>query len=114
MSFSPGDICLIDLGTPPTAIKGHEQALTRPCVILKDFAYLKLFIIIPITSQTPKFSHYTIVFLVKGIGGLTKDSYALCHQIRTVSSDRIIKKIGILPEREFKKIQAVLIDTLGL
>jgi mRNA interferase MazF len=114
MNLNPGDICLIDLGEPPNAIKGHEQALTRPCVIIKDFKYLKLFVIIPITSQKPNYSHYTIVNLPQGIGGLQKESFALCHQIRTISLNRIIKNIGKLPEKEFKKIQAVLIDTLGL
>ena len=114
MNFRQGDICLIDLGEPPIAIKGHEQALKRPCLIIKDFAYLKLFVIIPFTTKKPKFSYYTIVHIPKESYGLNKDSFALCHQVRTISIDRIIKKIGIISEKEFKKIQAVLIDTLGL
>ena len=71
----------VNLGQPPKEVKGHEQGFERPCIVIKAFSNLGLAIVIPVTSKQPKYSIFTIVKLLKGTGGLTSDSYALCHQI---------------------------------
>lgn len=114
LSYQKGDVVDVDLGLPPLAIKGHEQAKIRPCVVIKPFNNLGLSVILPITSSPPPKHLYTFVHLPMGLGGLSKDSYVLCHQIRTVSIDRIITKRGILDTKDLLKIQSVLIDTLEL
>jgi mRNA interferase MazF len=113
-NFQKGEIINVDLGTPPKEVKGHEQGLDRPCIIIRSFPQLELAIVMPCTSKEPKYSHYTIVKLSKGSGGLTTDSYALCHQIRTISFDRIKAKRGKLDNKDILKVQAVLLDTLGI
>ena len=40
------------------------------------------------------------------------DSFVLCHQIRTVSFDRILKLVGALDAKDLLKIRGVLLDTL--
>lgn len=112
--YQKGDVVDVDLGIPPVSIKGHEQAKERPCIILKAFTNLGLCVILPITSSQPPKHLYTFVYLPKGVGGLSKDSYVLCHQIRTVSTDRINRKRGILDTKDLLKIQSVLVDTLEL
>ncbi len=112
--FQKGEITNVDLGTPPKEIKGHEQGYDRPCIIIKSFPQLQLAIVIPCTSKIQKYNHYTIVKLTKGSGGLTADSYAFCHQIRTVSFDRIKSVRGRLITQDILKIQTVLLDTLDL
>lgn len=112
--YKQGDIIDIDLGAPPNEVKGHEQGNTRPCVIFKSHERLGLLIVLPITGTEAKYSPYTIVELQSGSSGLTKVSYVLCHQIRTVSIKRIIKKRGAVSPREFSKIIAVLKDTLEI
>lgn len=112
--YKPGDIILADLGLPPDQVVGHEQGHTRPCVVVTPFPALKLAVVLPITSQTPIYAHYTVVYLRSGVGGLSKDSYVLCHQIRTISFERIINKIGILSEFDLLKIKSVLMDTLDI
>ncbi|MBU0765211.1 MAG: type II toxin-antitoxin system PemK/MazF family toxin [Bacteroidetes bacterium] len=114
LNYQKGEIINIDLGTPPQEIKGHEQGFYRPCVIIKAFPQLELAIVTPCTSKEPKYSHYTIVKLTKGSGGLTADSYVLCHQIRTVSFDRMKVRHGKLVNKDLLKVQAVLLDTLEL
>ncbi len=94
-------------------VRGHEQAKHRPCVVVKSFEHLKLVVILPVTSST-KLNYYTIVTLSKGSGRLAYESYVLCHQIRTVSFDRVTERIGKLDHRDFLKIKAVLSDTLEL
>jgi mRNA interferase MazF len=114
MHLAKGEIIDVNLGQPPREIKGHEQGFVRPCVVVKAFSNLGLAIVIPITSKQPKYSIFTIVKLPKGSGGLTSDSYVLCHQIRTISLDRIIKKRAKLDAKDILKIQSVLIDTLEI
>jgi mRNA-degrading endonuclease toxin of MazEF toxin-antitoxin module len=99
---------------PPEAIKGHEQAKLRPCIVVKSLPSLQLAIVLPITGAQPPSHLYTFVFLPLGSGGLKKDSFALCHQIRTVSFDRMQKLLGKVDAKEFLKIKAVLSDTLEL
>ena len=111
-SYSAGEIVMVNLGELHE-VGGHEQAKYRPCVVIKSFSSLELVIVLPVTSST-KLSLYTIVPLAKGVGGLVYDSHVLCHQIRTVSFDRITERIGKLENRDYLKIQAVLSDTLEL
>lgn len=114
-NYQKGEIINVDFGKPPVEVKGHEQGFNRPCVIIKSFNNMRLAIVVPVTSKTPKISYYTIVKLLKGTGNLTYDSYALCHQIRTISvDDRVINKIGKLDSKELMKINTVLLDTLEL
>lgn len=114
INFQKGEIINVDLGVPPKEVKGHEQGYDRPCVLIKSFPHLELAIIIPCTSKSPNFNHYTIVKLLKGTGGLSFDSFVLCHQIRTISFDRIIARIGKPDYKDLLKIQSVLIDILEL
>jgi len=114
MTLFKGEIIDVNLGQPPKEVKGHEQGFKRPCIVIRAFNNLGSAIVIPLTSKEPKYSIFTIVKLSKGSGGLTSDSYALCHQIRTVSFDRIIKKRGKLGSKDILKIHSVLIDTLEI
>jgi len=113
-AYQLGSIVNVDLGEPPYKVQGHEQGYERPCVIIKLFSELKLAIILPCSSKEPTYNHYTVVKMLKGAGGLSKDSYVLCHQIRTISFDRVLKNIGILDLKNILKVKAVLLDTLDL
>ena len=113
-NYQKGEILNVNLGKPLKEIKGHEQAYERPCVVVKSFNNLELAVIIPCTTTEPRYSLFTIVKLLKDSGGLTSDSFALCHQIRTVSFDRVNNKRGKLDNKDILKIHSVLIDTLEL
>lgn len=113
--YKQGDIIDIDLGSPPNEVKGHEQGKTRPCVVFKSLERLGLLIVLPVTSTEAKYAQFTIVELQAGSSsGLGNTSYALCHQIRTVSTKRITKKRGAVTSRELNKIIAVLKDMLEI
>lgn len=113
-NYQSGNIVNVDLGEPPYEVQGHEQGYERPCVIIKLFPELKLAVVVPCTSKEPRYSHYTVVKILQGSGGLAKDSYVLCHQIRTISFDRVLKTVGSLDVKNMLKIRAVLLDTLDL
>jgi mRNA interferase MazF len=108
------EILLIDLGVVPNQVVGHEQANRRPCLVIQTLDYSDLAVVIPFTSVTLSPQIYSIVKVNKNLGGLTSDSYALCHQIRSVSYKRIVKYMGILPERDFNKVLTVLSDFLDI
>jgi len=50
----------------------------------------------------------------KGDGGATKDSYALCDQIRTVDQQRFRTVYGSLAAETMAQIDAALLISLGL
>jgi mRNA-degrading endonuclease toxin of MazEF toxin-antitoxin module len=111
--FQRADIVLVDLGTVRN-VQGHEQALKRPCVIIKPLNSLKLATVVPLTTSRPPQSAEAIVKIHKGSGNLSRDSYVLLHQIRTISCQRIIKRISQLSIPAFEKIQWELKYFLGL
>jgi mRNA interferase MazF len=119
MSYAKKDVVLVDLGASPKPgkpskeVMGHEQGDKRPCVVIRPYIQIGLLTVIPCTTKKPKYNSFTVVHLPKGTGGLKEDSYALCHQIRTVSVDRVIPPTwGKLLGDEYGKINTVLIDIL--
>ena len=105
------DIIWVDFGEVKDAV-GHEQAKTRPCIVIKDFNKLQMAIVLPLSTKEKSF--YKVVKIEKVETGLSVDSYALCHQLRTISYDRIKGKSGTLSQRAFFKIKGVLVDILEL
>lgn len=101
---------MVNLGSPPDEIKGHEQGLKRPCLMIKHFSHLSLLTVIPITSKKQKYNPYSIVNLKKGDGNLIYDSYLLCHQIRTISEDRVMEKKGTIDDNSLLMIKSVVVD----
>ncbi len=98
-NYQCGDVVYVDLGTVLNEVLGHEQAGNRPCIIIKPLDELKLAIIVPCTSKAHKLrGHYSVVEIEQDAGNLGETSYALCHQIRTISTDRIRNTIGHLPD----------------
>ena len=108
MDFQRGDVVRVNLGSIKNGIVGSEQAFTRPCIILQTFHHLDLVTIIPLTTRNKDYMSSTSLFLIKGTGGLAHDSFALCHQLRTISQDRIIEKLGTLSAEEFNALIMVV------
>jgi mRNA interferase MazF len=99
-----GEIWLICLD--PTV--GAEIQKTRPAVIINSDALgkLPLSVIVPITDWK---THYSIApWMVqikpKDANGLSKISSADCFQVRSVSHDRFVKKLGSLRPETLKQI----------
>jgi len=113
--FKIGEIALLDLGSfENNQVRGHEQANIRPCVVIKPINELKLIIIVPITTTVSNNPFFSKVEINKDDSPLPEDSFALCHQIRTVSIDRVKKTLGVLPQKYLDIIQFVLLDLLEL
>ncbi len=105
-----GDIYLVDLN--PT--KGAEIFKARPCIVVStdDIGILPLKIVIPLIGYKP--SHENKSWLVplypNKQNGLSKPSTADALNIRSVSDQRFIKKIGYVEEKSLGRI----VDAIGV
>jgi mRNA interferase MazF len=113
MSLPRGTLVIVDL--EPTL--GHEQRGTRPCLIVSDPAVndsqrFGLLAVVPITGTPAPGALYPP--LAPGAHGLTKPSYALVDQLRSIDKRRIRRRHGQVSEAELAAIDAGLRLYLGL
>lgn len=95
---------------------GHEQAKTRPCLIISDDTFnhgpAHLHIVLPMTSKNKNHPFHIPVQWFEG--GSDVNSFILCDQIRTISRQRLTgKRLGIVtPEtvESVEKIMTILLD----
>jgi mRNA interferase MazF len=87
---------------------GAETRKTRPVLIVSNNANNNVadtVTIIPITSNTKKVFPFEVLFEPE-YTGLSKQSKAQCHQIRTVSKLRISSNvIGVVKEEIMEKVE---------
>jgi len=112
-NLTASTIVLVNLGTI-RSVEGHEQALTRPCLVIKSLNKLKLATVTPLSTSKPPTAAGPVIKISKGVANLKSDSFVLLHQIRTISTNRIEHDIGQLPEAQFVKIQLGLKHFLEL
>jgi mRNA interferase MazF len=108
-----GDIWLVDLD--PT--RGAEIQKVRPVIIVNNnsLGKLPLKIIVPITDWKDRYeiASWMIRIQPNRQNGLTKESAADCFQIRSVSQDRFVKKIGSVSVSEMEDIREGLTQVLS-
>jgi mRNA interferase MazF len=109
-----GEIWRINLD--PTI--GAEIKKSRFCVIVNHNAIgiLPLKIIVPITEWKDKFAKapWLIRLEATEINGLTKESAADTFQVRSVSVERFVEKIGELSKEDMGNIKRGLILSLDI
>lgn len=105
---------MIDLD--PT--KGAEIQKKRPAVIVNDdrLGKLPLKVVVPITDWK---DHYDIApWMVKiepnANNGLSKISSVDCFQIRSLSKERLINKLGYIDETTLNEIKEAIRKVLGI
>ena len=107
-----GEIWLINLDP----IKGREQAGTRPALVISVEPFnksgLELVVVCPVTRKNKGFP--THVFIKPEESGLDKDSYIKTEDIRSVSTQRLIKLIGQVPINKIVEVEVRLKRILGL
>lgn len=108
------EIWLINLD--PTI--GAEIKKTRPAIIVNDNAIglLPLKIIVPITDWKEQFAVAPWMIKIKPNkqNNLTKTSSADCFQVRSVSENRFVKKIGTINQEISSEIKFGLAKVLSI
>lgn len=107
-----GEIWLVDLN--PT--RGHEQSGIRPAVIISVDEFnscpADLVVVVPITSKNKNIPLH--VEIQPENSGLAKTSFAKPEDIRSISKERLVKKIGQLPKEKLKELEEKIRILLGL
>src|SRR5262245_52221436 len=89
---SRGDVWLLNLNP----IRGHEQAGTRPAPVISvdllNHGPADLVVVLPITSRTKGIPFHVEVQPPEG--GLSQVSYIKCEDVRSVSKERLMHKLG--------------------
>jgi mRNA interferase MazF len=109
-----GEIWLIDLD--PTI--GAEIQKTRPGIIVNDdeLGILPLRIIIPITDWKDRYGAALWIVKIESNNktGLTKASAADCFQIRSISKERFVRKLGAIDINQIVDIEYSLSKVLSI
>lgn len=97
---------------------GAEIKKSRPAIIVSDNALgkLPLKVIVPITDWKDKFAvaPWMIKIMPNNNTGLYKISSADCFQIRSVSENRFIKKIGTISKGQSQQIKSAMRKVLTI
>lgn len=106
-----GDIWLFD----PEPTRGKEIGKKlRPAIIVSNVLFNNgpagLLIIIPLTSKDKKIPCH--VSILPKDGGVKEHSFAMCEQIRCISKDRLVSKLGHMRNPNILRQMAEWISSL--
>ncbi len=108
-----GDIWLVNFD--PTI--GEEIQKTRPAVVMSiDAAFrYRLQIVVPITSWQEKFAtdFWMIKIIPSSSNHLDNESAANAFQIKSLSEERFVRKLGILSSQELSDIADAVAVCIG-
>ncbi len=108
-SAKRGEVLLVDLN--PT--RGQELQKTRPVVVISSdlFDAIALKISIPITSWQEKFIERPFLVRIDASldNGLDRNSAGNILQVRSLSTDRFVRKLGTVSEEVLQEILSGLI-----
>ena len=112
MNAHRGEIWLVDFGDPV----GHEQAGTRPAVVVSadplNDSPAGVVVVIPITTTYRDLPKH--VEIDPSSSGLDEISYAKCEDIKSISEQRLIRRLGAVEDEVTYQIARVLRFLLDL
>jgi mRNA interferase MazF len=111
MTINQWEIWMVDFN--PT--RGQEISKLRPAIVVNDqrLGKLNLRVVVPITDvKLPNVWHHEI--MANKANGLGKNCFADCFQLKSLSCDRFVNKIGSLDSIHQPYIQLKIMLVLGL
>ncbi len=109
-----GEIWLVSLD--PTL--GAEIQKTRPALIVSDdqLGILPLRVIVPITDWKPHYAEtpWLLEIAPNTDNGLSKPSAADCFQVRSVSTTRFMRRLGVIDKIFLSDIENALAKVLHI
>ena len=107
-----GEIWLVTLD--PTV--GREQAGTRPALVISDnlfnHSHAELVVVLPITSKSKNIRSH--VEVAPPDGGLNATSYIKCEDIRSISIQRLVRRLGKVMAKTMDEVEIRLRFILSL
>jgi mRNA interferase MazF len=99
---------------PLNPVRGHEQAGERPVLVLSHDVFNErsgTVIAVALTSQEPR-AGFPLTMEIKA-GGLSKRSWIKISQIRTLSTDRVGRRLARVSEEDLVHVVEGLNEILG-
>lgn len=107
-----GETWLVDFGEPV----GHEQGYRRPAVVLSDDrlngSRAELAIVVPVTTTRRGLPSH--IEIEPGDSGLEHTSYAKAEDVKSISTKRLIRRLGVVPADRVNRAEHALRLLLGL
>jgi len=101
----------------PDPSVGEEIQKKRPCIIVSSETFNQnsnLAVVIPLTDADNKKEDIMHIMVLRKEGGLSKNSIALCDQVKAVDQIRLDTKLGNINATTMSKIDKGLRAVLGL
>jgi len=99
-------------------VKGDEIRKSRPAIVISSDAFkpLKTKLVVPLTSWQGKFaiSQWMVKIVADASNGLDHDSAADALQLRCVSYERFVIKLGTVPASVVDEITAAIAIVIEL
>jgi mRNA interferase MazF len=112
MHPSRGEIWRADL----EPVQGHEQGRVRPALVVSNDVLNRsasdMVTIVPITTKARPVR--TFLRVNPQEGGLTQVSFIICDQIRTISRNRLSKRLGMVSPEVMAEVEERLRFLLDL
>lgn len=107
-----GEVWLVDFGQPI----GHEQGYQRPALVISvdrlNRSRAQLAIVLPVTTTRRGLPSH--IEIEPGESGLQHTSYAKAEDIKSVSTQRLIRRLGVAPADRVNRAEHALRLILGL
>ncbi|MFJ6851669.1 type II toxin-antitoxin system PemK/MazF family toxin [Streptomyces sp. NPDC091271] len=112
-----GDIYLVEY----ESVRGSEAKKARPSVIVSndganavvDRTGRGVVTVVPLTSNTTRVYPFQVL-LQADESGLPKNSKVQCEQVRAMTQERFLKRVGTVPRQRMSDIDAALRRHLAL
>lgn len=95
---------------------GQEIDKIRPAVIVNhdSMGALQLKVVVPVTDAVRSVRDWHILIKPSIDNGLSKESVADCFQIKSISKERFVKRLGALSTNDLEQVKLGLIKVLDL
>ena len=99
---------------------GSEQTGRRPVVIVSHDGFnqtpgWRSIIVVPISSSSSRGKRGpTVIELSSRTAGLSKTSFAVCHQVTTLDRAKLTKRVGSLPAEPLREVEEGLKAAMDL
>ena len=95
----------------PDPAVGREQSWRRPFLIVSNERFHRtvtlLVVVVPVTTKDRRWPNH--VELNAGVG-MEQRSFAMTEQVRTISRQRLTKKIGVVEGSVLRNVREWLVD----
>ena len=97
---------------------GTEAGKTRPVIVIQTDLLNKIFhpstLICPLTTNVKKKSDILRVHIEKGTASVRENCDVMIDQMRAIDNNRLVKKIGRLPENLVEKLKENILIVLDI